>query len=89
MFMILATMSQNIGKGNTVMLTDWWGHVPVVHKQTYMLAALQALPRLHGFPHWGTRVEHMTGVETRPRLSLKTRTCSFSNRKHKESTYIW
>lgn len=72
MFMILATMSQNIGKGNTVMLTDWLGRVPVLHKQTYMLAAPQAVPRLHRFPHWGTRVEHMTGVKTRPRVPLKT-----------------
>lgn len=34
MFKILGTVSQNIGKGNTVMLKDWWGRVPVVHKQT-------------------------------------------------------
>lgn len=54
------------------MLTDWWGRVPVVYKQTYMLAVPQVVPRLHRFPHWGTHVEHMTGVKTRPRVPLKT-----------------
>lgn len=72
MFMILAAMSQNIGKGNSATLTDWFGRVPLVHKQTYMLAAPQVVPRLRRFPHWGTHVEHMTGIKTGPRVPPKT-----------------
>lgn len=56
MFIILATMSQNIGKGNTVMLTDWWGRVPVLHKQIYMLVA----PRKRSHDSTGSHIgEHM------------------------------